>query len=189
MKPDMKNSDTEGKSRRRGALWFAAGIVVTLIVVFSFPAIHDALENVGETTVQKAKNLQAQITRPSAAAASSSGRNPTFDFYRLLSHPTQILTSRESGEIKGSADSRTPISEPGRYVLQVASVKDAENAERLKAKLALWGIRSHIQTVEVKGATWHRIRVGPISRLKQLNALREKLDARGLRPLLIRVGQ
>ncbi|MDN5864498.1 MAG: SPOR domain-containing protein [Gammaproteobacteria bacterium] len=188
MKPDLKNPDKSDKTRSRGLFWFVAGIVVAVVVVFAFPAIHDAVEDLGQATVEKSKALQERIAKTPAGASSPAADNAfAFDFYEILTHPTQILTSGESGEVTSSAASQTPISQPGHYILQVASVKDAQGAEKLKAQLALWGIRSHIQTVDVQGDTWHRIRVGPITELAKLNALRKKLDRHNLQPLLIRV--
>lgn len=192
MTPDMKNSGKEEKPRGKGLLWFIAGIVVALILVFVFPAIQDAVNHVGNKTVKKARNLQHEIAQAPASSASGGEKGgkksePTFDFYKLLTHPTQILTSNESNEVKSQPDSHTQVDTPGEYILQVASVKDPASAEKLKAQLALWGIVAHVQTVKVQGDSWHRIRIGPIKKLAKLNDVRAKLDKHNLKPLLIRV--
>jgi cell division protein FtsN len=185
--PDMKNSGKEEKPRGKGFLWFIAGIVVALILVFVFPAIHEAVNRVGNQTVNKAQSLQHKIAQAPASNAKGERKSePTFDFYKLLSHPTQILTSNESGEVKSQPDSHTQVEKPGEYILQVASVKDPASAEKLKAQLALWGIVAHVQTVKVQGDSWHRIRIGPIKKLAKLNDIRAKLDRHNLKPLLIR---
>lgn len=189
MSANRKNRDQNDKPRGRGVLWFIAGIIVALIIVFAFPAIHDAVTHVGNTTAEQAKSLQDKLARAPATASSESDTEPAFDFYSLLTHPTQILTSSETDEVKGQPGSRTPVKKPGKYILQVASVKKRQSAQRLKAQLALWGIIAHVQTVDIQGDTWHRIRVGPVDKLARLNELRAKLDEHNLKPLLIRVNQ
>lgn len=193
MKPDLKHTDKERPRRGRGPLWFVAGIVVALLVVFFFPKIHDALQQAGTSTVKHAETLNQNLKQKKAATAAATDtratrRAPRFDFYELLKHPTQILTSKEGGEVKSAPDSQAPVTQVGSYVLQVASLRKEKDAEKLKAQLALWGIGSHIQKVRVQDETWHRVRIGPVSDLASLNAVRKKLYSHKLQPLLIRVG-
>ncbi|MBU6421559.1 MAG: SPOR domain-containing protein, partial [Gammaproteobacteria bacterium] len=57
----------------------------------------------------------------------------------------------------------------------------------LKANLALLGIESSIQQVQVSnGSTWNRVRIGPINNLAQLNALRAQLAQHHIEPLVIK---
>jgi SPOR domain len=178
-----------GKAKARGVpalLWFLAGGIVAIVAIFGFPAVRNALEHAKDSTVEHARALGGAVTKAGPAAAGTAGAH--FDFYRLLSHPTQILTSGESNEV-AQTPAAQPVAQPGAYVLQVASFRDDSDAEALKAQLALWGIApSSVESVEVQGETWHRVRVGPVSDLATLNALREKLSAHKLQPLLIRVG-
>ena len=63
-----------------------------------------------------------------------------------------------------------------RYVLQVASLRKLEDADSLKARLALLGLQSSIQTVSVDGSEkWHRVRVGPFTGRAALNEARAQL--------------
>lgn len=188
MKPDLKDSgEDDGRRRGRGPLWFIAGGVVAVVLVIAFPSIRNALKHAGTSAAKQADALKEKLTK--APATKSTGSSASgFDFYHMLSHPTQILTSGESDEVKTPSASSSAVTQPGAYVLQVASLRNARDAEALKAQLALWGISSDVQQVNVQGETWHRVRIGPIKDLKTLNALREKLGAHKLRPLLIRVG-
>ncbi|MGH8162470.1 MAG: SPOR domain-containing protein [Gammaproteobacteria bacterium] len=192
MRPDLKNAPKKERRRGSGLLWFIAGGIVALVIIFAFPAIHHSLEHAKTTAVKHAralnKNQQERTAKNTKAPPAASKRKPTFDFYYLLTHPTQILTSSESNEVKSEPDSQASVTQTGSYVLQVASVRHGEDADRLKAQLALWGIRSHVQKVQVQGETWHRVRIGPVSDLSHLNALRKTLAEHHLKPLLIRVG-
>jgi len=56
------------------------------------------------------------------------------------------------------------------------------------AQLALQGVQAQVQRVAVDADVWHRVRVGPISNLDELNRLRKQLPAADLDALVIRVG-
>jgi len=184
MGPDLKNAGQEPRPRRgRGLLWFIAGGIVAVVLLVAFPSIKDALKHAEQSTVEHAGNLKDRITKSKPGTAATAG-GPHFDFYQLLSHPTQILTSHESSEV-ATPPSSGPVSQPGSYVLQVASFRNGHDAQALKAQLALWGVNAKVQSVDVQGETWHRVRVGPVSDLKKLNALRDKLAAHQLHALVI----
>jgi cell division protein FtsN len=58
----------------------------------------------------------------------------------------------------------------------------------LRAKLGLLGLETSIQTVSVDSAqTWHRVRVGPFSNLRELNDARALLKKNGVDAILIRL--
>ncbi len=192
MKPDLKHRDTEKPRRGGGLLWFVAGGIVAVILIFAVPAIRHTLEHAKTSTVEHAKALNKSLhekttAKPAKTSAGASAAAPRFDFYQLLKHPTQILTSHESDEVKGEPDSHASVTQSGSYILQVASLRNGADAEKFKAQLALWGISSHVQKVKVQKETWHRVRIGPVKNLAKLNALREKLAQHHIKPLLIRV--
>ena len=81
-----------------------------------------------------------------------------------------------------------PETRRGTYVLQAGSYKNFADADRVRAQLALQGVESKVQRVSVDNDTWHRIRIGPISNLDELNRLRERLRKADLDALVIRVG-
>jgi cell division protein FtsN len=72
--------------------------------------------------------------------------------------------------------------------LQAGSYKNFADADRVRAKLALLGIESNVQKVTVDSDTWHRIRIGPISKLDDLNRMRQTLHKADVDVLVIRVG-
>lgn len=187
MKPDLKEpQDNHGKRRGSGLLWFIAGGVIAVILVVAFPGIKRALHHAESSTLQHAKSLGKKLSkaRPGTAATSS---GPHFDFYQLLKHPTQILTSGESREV-ATPPSTQPVAQAGSYILQVASFRDAKAAEALKAQLALWGIQANVQAVDVQSETWHRVRIGPLSDLSKINDLRDKLARHKLHAIVIHAG-
>ena len=73
-------------------------------------------------------------------------------------------------------------------MLQAGSYRNEADADRVRAQLALQGVQAKVQRVAVDADVWHRVRVGPISNLDELNRVRKQLQAADLDALVIRVG-
>ena len=67
------------------------------------------------------------------------------------------------------------IDRPGVYFLQAGSYRDVAVADRIRAQLEKLGIEATVQRVAVDTDVWHRVRIGPIRDLTQLNRLRAQL--------------
>lgn len=121
-----------------------------------------------------------------ADASSSEEPAKSYDFYDMLPKFEVVVPEKEKDvrpDIKTVAETRR-----GTYVLQAGSYKNFADADRVRAQLALQGIESKVQKVSVDNDTWHRIRIGPISKLDELNRLRQKLRKAEVDALVIRVG-
>lgn len=73
------------------------------------------------------------------------------------------------------------------YLVQVASFRKASDAERLKAELALLGVRARIQQVTVNGKDYHRVRAGPYKGKQEVNETRALLSSNGHESIAIKV--
>ena len=107
-----------------------------------------------------------------------------FDFYTMLPE-AEVLVTDIDPDIATDAQP-TAVVKPGRYVLQAGSFSTYEDADRRRAQLALHGIESEIQRVTIDDATYHRVRIGPISDLDELNLLRSRLRAANIDVMRIR---
>jgi cell division protein FtsN len=75
------------------------------------------------------------------------------------------------------------------YVLQAGSYRQQAEADRIRAQLKMQGIDANVQRVAVDDDVWHRVRIGPITDLAELNRLRARLRAADFDDaLVIRVG-
>ncbi len=185
--PDLKHPIPRQR-RGRGLLWFVLGGVAATLLILFVPSIHRELKQTEKKTMRRALALQKTITRPPAATTHSTLRQaPHFDFYRLLTRSSQILTAGESREIQKTPATKQ-VAVPGAYILQVASFQSRRDARALKAQLALWGIEAKVQSVTVRNESWNRVRIGPVSNLTRLNRLRNRLLEHKLKPMLVRIG-
>ena len=96
-----------------------------------------------------------------------------FDFYDMLPKQEVDVPNSKRALEEGHAD-RLPT---GDVVLQAGSFKQATEAEKMVAQLALAGVESKVQRASVQDETWYRVRIGPIATVQELNAVRMKLDA------------
>ncbi|MDE2295224.1 MAG: SPOR domain-containing protein [Gammaproteobacteria bacterium] len=130
---------------------------------------------------------KAAATRAHAvASAASVPPASSYDFYKIL--PSfEVVVPKNTKEAKSDVRP-APETRPGTYVIQAGSYKHFADADRIRAQLALQGIESTVQKVSVDKDTWHRIRIGPVSNLQQLNHIRDVLRTAHIRALVIRVG-
>lgn len=123
-----------------------------------------------------------------ASARESTGEEPAdrYDFYEMLPNFEVVVPEREAA-VRRDAPA-APVERAGAYVLQVGSYRQFTEADRIRAQLALQGIESRVQRVSVDNDTWHRVRIGPITDLRELNRIRDRLREADMDLLVIRVG-
>lgn len=109
-----------------------------------------------------------------------------FDFYDMLPNFEVIIPEQEA-DVKRDQEIEAVV-KPGVYVLQAGSFKEYADADRRRAQLALQGIESRIQRVTIDDKTYHRVRIGPLDDLDELNLLRARLRQASIDALRIRLG-
>ncbi|MDI1308916.1 MAG: SPOR domain-containing protein [Methylotenera sp.] len=134
----------------------------------------------------KAAKAAAEKEKQTAADSNENGDDKTrFDFYTILPGSESKVSKEEENKIK--ATDQQPVVQKS-YFLQVGAFQTDEEADNLKAKLALQGFEAVVQTATIpdKGI-WHRVRVGPLSDLDQINKTKTDLISNGFNADLIKV--
>ena len=190
-----------GDPKSHGFAWFLAGVVagglVTWVVLGRDPAAEQVRATV-ERTVGHSIGIDSTEPPP----------KPKFEFYTLLPEmevvvpdedlPAQSPAPAESASTAESGTADTPSSTggtaveedkqkesdtargSGHYILQVASFKNMNDADGLKAQLTLLGFQPVVQTVAINSdENWHRVRIGPYADRDSLEAARIRLRANG----------
>jgi cell division protein FtsN len=125
---------------------------------------------------------------PSDAAGAAPGKTAEkYDFYQMLPN-FEVVVPEKDKDVKRDLPAAVQIERPGVYVLQAGSYRNESDADRVRAQLARQGIDARVQRVAVDADVWHRVRIGPISNLDELNKLRRQLQAAEVDALVIRVG-
>lgn len=132
---------------------------------------------------------ETAVSPPPPAASGQEPRDESsatrFDFYEILPRYEVVVPEVEAPAGRGAVVG--PVTEAGRYVLQVGSFRSLADADRLQASLALLGVESRIQRVTIDDDVFHRVRVGPISDLDELNRIRRQLRDARIETLLMKV--
>ena len=111
---------------------------------------------------------------------------PRFTFYNMLPN-FEVVVPEEEPDVSRD-DAVEAIEESGTYVLQAGSFTDINDADRRRAELALLGIESRVQRISIDDRTYHRVRIGPMNDLDQLNRIRGQLRHAQIDVLRIRLG-
>jgi cell division protein FtsN len=118
-----------------------------------------------------------------AAEPDDAAPRPKYDFYSVLPEMEVVIPEAEI-----EAQARAPETQPAaqRLFLQAGSFRSAPDAEGMKARLALLGLRAQVVAVTVNGTQWHRIRVGPYASARELDDARRALTSNGIQSIALR---
>jgi cell division protein FtsN len=144
---------------------------------------------VGEARRAPAEEARPQTRHAAPADAEPIGAHASderYDFYEMLPH-FEVVVPEKDREIRHDLPTAR-IERPGVYVLQAGSYRNLSDAERVQAQLAKQGVEAKVQRVAVDNDVWHRVRVGPINDMNELNRVRKQLQAAELDALVIRIG-
>jgi cell division protein FtsN len=75
------------------------------------------------------------------------------------------------------------------YYLQAGAFRAAEDAESLRAKLALLGFEAKVSDAQTDNGTLHRVRIGPFAQTEAMNRVRSKLSDNGVDVAVVRIGK
>lgn len=174
-----------------GVFGLAVGLSVAAAIWFSDrraapaePAVASRAPASLESSLDK--NGEAATVAKAAPADDAEPKKGRFDFYEML--PVfEVVVTEEEADVSRDTEPQAVV-EPGVYMLQAGSFSAWADADRRRAELALQGIESSIQKVAIDDKTYHRVRIGPITDLDELNLLRSRLRAAKIDALRIRLG-
>lgn len=201
-----RNAAYKPKTKIPGWLTFTAGLAVGLFAAF-------LLYLKQQSGQEQRVSVPPAATAPAATAPTDtqdSNTPPRFDFYTILPEQEVILpdpevketkpdkSKPETGKPRPPASTAPPVTttsppppppgKKGNYMVQVGAFKKAEEADRLRAALALLGIESAVQVVRIGDSdSFHRVRVGPFDDLERANRTRNKLKQNNYTSILLQV--
>jgi cell division protein FtsN len=159
-----------------------AGLTIGLFVAFliylrNLPSPEAVQDQSGQTAKE-------QSERP----------KPVFNFYEILPElevivpELEVSTRKDDKPEKPEPPAPTPQLQQGeKFILQAGSFNQFEEADKLKAHLALLGVEAQIQKVSVDNKTWHRVRIGPFTDRQSLNVTRRRLKENNIEAITLKV--
>lgn len=195
MSRDYKPSADKPRNSKKGSPFVAGllvgillGIAASLSVVMFIKGGESPFDNKAGTEKSKQKSKEDKDTSALPTAenpATKEDEKTRFDFYTILPGSESQVTAEEESKLKQAEPAPTV---QNTYYLQVGAFQTETEADNMKAKLALQGFEALVQTATIpdKG-TWHRVRVGPLSDLDQINKTKAELTNNGFKADLIKV--
>lgn len=164
---------------------FGGGLLVGLVLA---SGVFIYMSDAKKAPLPEAPRPEPQRAAKSEAteAAATGESADRYDFYQMLPNFEVVVPEKERDAKRDLPTAK--IERPGVYVLQAGSYRNEADAERVRAQLSLQGIDAKVQRVAVDNDVWHRVRIGPISDLGELNRVRKQLQAADVDRLVIRVG-
>jgi cell division protein FtsN len=124
---------------------------------------------------------------PGSPAPAPSTEKPKFDFYKILPGAEETVSDKELRERLRAARSQQDAAKDV-YFIQAGSFQNPADADNQKARLAILGFESSVEPANLpdKG-TWYRVRLGPYTRLEDINKVRQALAQNGIDANLVKI--
>ena len=164
---------------REFGLGLALGLSLSVLVL--------VWQNYREKQEAKAATEQPK-PEPRAAAAKDPEAAMNYDFYEKLPNFEVQVPEKAQPVANEREPAPATVDRPGVYVIQAGSFRKQEDADRVQAQLRVLGIESAVLKVPGELSDLHRVRIGPISDLAELNRLRARLRAADFDSIPMRVG-
>ena len=183
-----KRKQAKRKEEYPGWVWLIFGLTIGLSVAFAIYV--NGLSRIPTVAVKQDTQqpaLDDNNERQDEIAAAAPTESPDrFDFYKMLPN-FEVIVPEQEPDVTKDVEPQAVV-EPGVYVLQAGSFSLFEDADRRRAELAMQGIESRIQRVSIDEKTYHRVRIGPLRDLDELNIVRSRLRQANIDVLRIRIG-
>jgi len=125
---------------------------------------------------------------PQGSPAPAPGtEKPKFDFYKILPGSEETVSDKELRERLRTARSQQDAAKDV-YFIQAGSFQNPADADNQKARLAILGFESSVEPANLpdKG-TWYRVRLGPYTRIEDINKVRQALAQNGVDANLVKI--
>lgn len=180
-KPATRGTDRRsGGNSRKGRSVFT-GVLIGL-TIGAILAVGVALFVTGNNPF-KSKPAKPEVPTPPPPAAVQTAPSatpetaPSFDFYK-------VLPGDAPSELPSTPN--TAVAAP-LYYLQAGAFHSADDADNLKAQLALLGVEADIQTSDgAAQGVFHRVRVGPFHTMDEVNSTRSLLTQNNIPATLVK---
>jgi len=122
------------------------------------------------------------------APTAADQRSDRYDFFTVLPEIEVVVPNREIEQRARDNPDQPATPAGGSYLIQVGSFRSADDAEALKARLAMLGLVAQTRAVTVNGETWHRVRLGPYDTARAADSARRQLRENGFDSMVLSGG-
>ena len=191
----MPHARTAAKPRRRSEGGFLLGMFVGVVLGLAVALGIAFYLNKSPMPFQTAKPTKSDkdggkapaiAGLPQGSSVPQLPEKPKFDFYSILPKEEPV-TEKELRDKARTARGQQEISKDV-YFIQAGSFQNPADADNQKARLAILGFESSVEPANLpdKG-TWYRVRMGPYSKVDEINRVRQALAQSGIEASLVKI--
>ncbi len=172
-----------------GWLWLLTGLLLGGFIVGLVWLNGQATDPGGDWVTAKPDRPPTGKPSPSPKAAEvPDPPKPRFDFYNMLPEMEVVVPEEELDQPAAPRPNAEPTTaKPERYLVQVGSFRRTEDADRMRAQLALLGFEAKVVSAKINDKdTRYRVRSGPYQGAPAVNAARKRLADNGFNSIVIR---
>jgi cell division protein FtsN len=211
-RPTLQRQDTAPRKSGGGILLgLFLGLVVGVLVAFGIvwylnKAPLPFLDKTGSAAARDsakaahaiAGNDPAVPAQPIALAGKPGDKvseKPRFDFYGILEGKSSTGGGNAAPAPTAAPTAQTPpdpstakaTKSAETFFLQAGAFQKADDADNLKAKLAMLGVEANVQVANIpdKGKM-HRVRIGPLASADEMNQVRTQLSQGGVQASVVK---
>ena len=192
-KPSRPSNAIRGTPRSKSGGGFLLGMFVGLIVGLAVAlgiAFYLNKTPIPFMTKKATGDKPADAGKPPEIAGMPSSKapppaeKPKFDFYKILPGAEEPVSDKD---LKAAAKSK-PEGSKDVYFLQAGSFQNPADADNRKAQLAIIGFEASVEPINLpdKG-TWYRVRLGPYTKIEEINKMRSTMATNGIDVSLVKV--
>jgi cell division protein FtsN len=125
---------------------------------------------------------------PQGTAPTGTPEKPKFDFYKILPGNEEPVSEKDLRARAAAAKSGQQDASKDVYFIQAGSFQNPADADNQKARLAILGFESSVEPANLpdKG-TWYRVRMGPYTKVEEINRVRQSLAQNGINANLVKI--
>lgn len=203
MSRDMKSRKPAPKKKSGGGTLVGMFVGLVLGVVIAAGVVW-YMNKAPVPFVNRAQQAAMPAANPNQPPMSLPGKpgdpvpEKRFQFYDILQGKTEAVPGKEAPQNADAkaADSKDPAKDAKKeeakekaatkpHYLQAGSFSKAQDADNLKANLAMMGLEANVQQVMVQDKTFFRLRLGPYPKIEDANKVRAELSKAGVDTALI----
>ena len=187
MAPARRKKTSRNSQGAPAWMWLFTGVLIGLgLAYFLWAKGYIPQPQIDQTTSGNTSSQAVPEDAEEVAPADKEPKKSRYEFFTVLPEMEVIVPEQELAKKRRQQETATAPNGNGNYVLQVGSFRENSDAEQLKARLALLGIMARVQSVTVNDATWHRVRVGPVSGSREADEIRRQLDENDIDSLVMK---
>jgi len=173
MPADYK-SRSHGREKKSlpGFVWLLAGLSIGLFVALLvyLDAQPKTSSSFSHAVQQELNKIKARPEPKKNKEKTAAKQEPKFNFYTILPELEVLIPDAETRppESKYERSTAAGAAAGKQYILQAGSFRNQDDADKLKATLALLGFEANVQNVTINQEAWHRVRLGPYANTSDL---------------------